>query len=181
MSRRSRLTQRPALCCECGTIRPTSAIGSSTSVGRSDGEDASGTRIVMRRCATCRTQTQHAYLLVEDRDDRPGPPPTPTRSDQPAEAELLALETDAARRRGVKVLDRPVTDRLVAVSQDLEDGTWAVSLDSRAPARRRRLGLRTALQVIDDEREHTWLVEPADPDQDQPATRFAIFALPDRA
>ena len=92
---------------------------------------------------------------------------------------MLALETDAARRLRVKVLDRPVSDRLVTVSQDLEDGTWAVSLDPKATARRRRIGLRTALRAIREAREHTWHVEPADPDHDHPATRFAIFAVPD--
>jgi hypothetical protein len=169
-----RLAQRPALCCECGTARLTSAHGSRTTTP--DGERCT----VLRKCETCGVRTQHAYLLVPGRTDcaeRDRPYPA---LDDATEEQLLELELDDARALGVLISDRSVSDRiLVSVTQQLDDGVWAVCLDPETTARRRRLGLRTALEAIRDARKRRWYVVTPDADHARPAVRFAVFAEPD--
>ena len=173
-----RLTQRPALCCECGTVRSTSANGAIRRGSAPKDAEADTSRcIVVRKCATCRTQTQHAYLLVNGRADfveREQPYPI---LDEATEAHLLEVELSEARSDGIDVTDQPVSDRiLVTVSQSLDDGAWTVQLNRGSASKRRRLGLRTALKAIRDARKQTWFVEVANPEHHMPAVRYAVFS-----
>ena len=174
-----RLTQRPALCCECGMVRSTTATGALRRdvAGRPD-QPVAARCIVIRKCAACRTRTPHAYLLVNGRADHVElAQPYPTL-DEATEAHLFEVERDEAESGGITVTDQ-VSDRiLVTVSQRLDDCVWTVHLNPDGASKRRRLGLRTAMRAIRDARDQTWFVEVADPVYDLPAVRFAVFGVP---
>jgi hypothetical protein len=167
---REEMTQRPALCCVCGTTRSTSARGAGLDV------EADDRCVVTRTCATCQARTPHAYLLLEghaDRNERERPYPM---LDEATEAELFELEVGEARAEGIKVSDRPVANPiLVSVMQYLDDGVWEVCLDPDASSRRRRLGLHTALAAIRNARARRWFVVVPDRGNLQRAVRFEVF------
>ena len=166
-----RLTARPALCCQCGTTRSTTAHAARP--GSADGDDRC---IVIRKCETCAAKTPHAYLLTDgliDADERQTYPAL----DDATEADLLELELAAARAAGIKVSDASSSGPILAsVTQHLDDGEWAVFLDPDASSKRRRLGLQTALDAIKDARARKWFVAVPDPENKRPAVRFAVFA-----
>ena len=173
-----RVTQRPALCCECGTIRSTTANGAVRRPPADDTDDSEPSRcIVVRKCLECRRKTPHAYLLVNGRADyveREQPYPT---LDEATETHLLEIELLEARTGGIRVTDQAVSERiLVTVSQCLDDGTWTVQLNPSSAPKRLRRGLRTALKAIREAREQTWFVEVANPEHHTPAVRYAVFS-----
>lgn len=56
-----------ALCCNCGTLRMTTANGRLyADRAQLDGAGVWDRCIVERKCATCRTKTRHAYLRDGD-------------------------------------------------------------------------------------------------------------------
>ena len=167
----TRMTQRPALCCVCGTVRSTTAHARSLGLG-----DTRDRCLVTRKCDTCGTQTVHAYLLATGSADTDERQPYPALDDE-LEAELFHLEVDEARSAGVNVSDGSGSGPILAsVTQHLDDGVWAVFLDPDASSRRRRLGLQIALRAIREARARTWYVAAPDPEHARPAVRFAVFA-----
>lgn len=171
-ARAARLTQRPALCCECGAVRLTSAHGAFVDVA--DGQRC----LVRRKCDACVARTQHAYLMIDgelDGDDRQ---PYPVLDDA-TEARLLELEIDDARADGVNVEELFIADQIaVNVTQYLDNGVWTILLNPQVDFKSRKLGLRAARAVIMDAGKHTWFVKPADPQGRCPPVRYALFGLP---
>jgi hypothetical protein len=171
-SRATRLTQRPALCCDCGAIRLTTAHGAVVDVP--DGHRC----LVTRKCDTCGTRTQHAYLMIDGKPDTDDRQPYPILDDA-TEASLLELEIEEARADGITVEELFIADQIaVNVTQYLDNGVWTILLNPQVDCKSRKLGLRAARAAIMQAGRHTWFVKPADPQGRCPPVRYALFGLP---
>ncbi len=166
--RLNQLAPRHALCCVCGTVRLTCLNGGRV-VGEVDGTDgespAAGRCMIIRKCATCGSKTQHAYLttdLTVDRLEKCRPYPS---LDDDTERDLLELEVAELRAAGVEITDDE-SDRNAGMSaivmQTLDDSMWHVVLCRSVPPRGLRDALRTVRRVMAEPNKCLgWTVEPA--------------------